>query len=145
MSGRSSSEPLVSGSFVSLSALSHAERPLHSCSDDDGEPRESAAMRRWWPAVRRLIDERLSDRQRQVIELACLRGLDQPTVADLLGISQQAVSEHLHGKRRGGCTVGGALRKLRKLCEAEGIGPWSREVSHPASCVRSPIRTGCNL
>src|SRR4051812_7757238 len=71
-----------------------------------------------WSVVAGLIAEHLTPRQREVVELVCLRGLDQPTVARLLGISQQSVSEHLHGRMRRGVRVGGALRKLRRLCGA---------------------------
>ena len=56
----------------------------------------------------------LTPRQRQVVELYCLEGLTQVEVADALGISQQTVSQHLMGKPRDGCRIGGAFRKLRK-------------------------------
>jgi predicted transcriptional regulator len=56
-----------------------------------------------------------------VVELYFLRGLNQRAIATLLGITQQAVSEHLYGKMRGGASVGGALRKLQKACRERGI------------------------
>jgi predicted transcriptional regulator len=56
-----------------------------------------------------------------VVELYFLRGLNQRAIATLLGITQQAVSEHLSGKMRTGVSVGGALRKLHKACATRGV------------------------
>jgi len=83
----------------------------------------AVAPRELWAGVRAIIDEHLTQRQREVVELYFLRGLDQATVATLLGISQQSVSEHLFGKTRDGAQVGGVIRKLRKLCARQGIMP----------------------
>ena len=94
---------------------------------DDGVVGERAIVRAAWPIVERLIAERLTERQREILELAFFRGHDQPTVALLLGISQQAVSEHLYGKRRGDQRIGGIIPKLRKLCAREGIAVAARE------------------
>jgi DNA-directed RNA polymerase specialized sigma24 family protein len=82
---------------------------------------DRATLRALWPVIERLIAERLTQRQREILELAFFRGHDQPTVALLLGISQQAVSEHLYGKRRGDQRIGGIIPKLRKLCAREGV------------------------
>jgi DNA-directed RNA polymerase specialized sigma24 family protein len=87
-----------------------------------------------WQQVRRLIDTRLTERQRQVLELYFLRGLDQAAVATLLGVTQQSVSEHLFGKLRHGRQVGGLVRKLRKLCARAGISPGHR-CADPATCT----------
>ena len=78
--------------------------------------------RRAWPEVRTLIDEVLTARQREVLILYFLGGLNQQQVAEKLDISQQAVSEHLYGRMRNGRAVGGALRKLRKACARRGVG-----------------------
>jgi predicted DNA-binding protein YlxM (UPF0122 family) len=74
-----------------------------------------------WPDVRVIIDKILTLRQREVISLYFLEGLNQREIAEKLGISQQSVSEHLYGKVRNGHAVGGALRKLRKACAKQGI------------------------
>jgi DNA-directed RNA polymerase specialized sigma24 family protein len=84
-------------------------------------------VRASWPVVERLIRQCLTPRQREIVELHFFRGFDQPAVALLLGISQQAVSEHLHGKRRGDQRVGGIIPKLRKLCEREGLAVEAQE------------------
>ena len=47
--------------------------------------------------------------------------MNQREIAEQLDVSQLAVSEHLYGKRRNGKVVGGALRKLRKVCAQRGI------------------------
>jgi RNA polymerase sigma factor (sigma-70 family) len=74
-----------------------------------------------WPAVRSIMDEVLTVRQREVIHLYFFEGLNQREIAERLGISQQSVSEHLYGKVRQGRAVGGALRKLRKACLKRGV------------------------
>ena len=73
------------------------------------------------PTVRAIMDEVLTPRQREVIELYFFEGLNQREIAEQLGISQQSVSEHLYGKERKGRAVGGALRKLRKACVKRGV------------------------
>ena len=74
-----------------------------------------------WASVRRLMDEVLTDRQREIILLYFFEDLNQRQIGERLGISQQAVSEHLYGKMRNGRAVGGALRKLRKACARHGL------------------------
>jgi len=49
--------------------------------------------------------------------------LNQRQIAEELGIAQQSVSVHLYGKTRAGRSVGGALRKLRKLPHGQLIAP----------------------
>ncbi|MBD3241775.1 MAG: sigma-70 family RNA polymerase sigma factor [Chitinivibrionales bacterium] len=63
----------------------------------------------------------LTDQQATVVRLYFFEGLNQRQIAERLGITQQSVSEHLYGKTRGGKSVGGALRKLRKACGQRGI------------------------
>ncbi len=73
------------------------------------------------PAIQAAIDEVLTDKQKQVISLYFFRERNQRQIAEELNISQQAVSQHLHGTLRNGRTVGGAIRKLRKACHDRGI------------------------
>jgi len=87
-------------------------------------PRRSGAARRagrLWPAVQALIDEVLTERQREVLRLYYLADLNQREISERLGITQQAVSEHLYGKRRNGRSVGGAIQKLRRACKKRGL------------------------
>ena len=92
-------------------------------SDEDLDDRHARdeharAMRRELETV---IAEVLTDRQREVVELYFFAEMNQRQIGEQLGISQQAVSEHLYGKQRGGKAVGGALRKLRKVCAVKGL------------------------
>jgi RNA polymerase sigma factor (sigma-70 family) len=74
-----------------------------------------------WPEVRAIMEEVLTARQQEVVRLHFLEGMNQRQIADKLGISQQSVSEHLYGKMRDGRAVGGALRKMRKVCAKRGV------------------------
>ena len=71
--------------------------------------------------LKALIDKVLTERQREVVMLYYFRELNQRQIAEVLGISQQAVSEHLYGKMRNGRAVGGAMRKMEKACAERGI------------------------
>ena len=73
------------------------------------------------PTIRTIIDEVLTPRQQEVVLLYFLEELNQREIAERLGISQQSVSEHLYGKIRKGHAVGGAVRKLRKVCVKRGV------------------------
>ena len=73
--------------------------------------------------IRDLIQTRLTPKQRQVIELYFYQNKTQQAIADELGVSQQVVSKRLFGVLRDGRKVGGAVKKLRKLCEKQGIDP----------------------
>ena len=77
--------------------------------------------RAFWPQVRPVLDEVLTDRQHEVVRLYFFARLNQRQIAEQLGISQQTVSEHLYGKVRNGRAVGGAIRKLRKACAKRGL------------------------
>ncbi len=63
-------------------------------------------------AVREAVATVLSARQREVVEGYFFEGLSQPELAARLGIRQQVIHKCLHGTKRNGRMVGGALRKL---------------------------------
>jgi RNA polymerase sigma factor (sigma-70 family) len=73
--------------------------------------------------LRQLVATALTPRQREIVELSFVDGLSQAQIAARLGISQQVVSKSLFGVVRDGRRVGGALRRLRQLCEENGIDP----------------------
>lgn len=85
----------------------------------------------WWPgasddgerarAVRRVVEEQLSPKQREVVEAYFFEGLSEPQIARRLGIKQQVVHKRIHGVRRNGRGIGGALRRL-----AEALAPLVR-------------------
>lgn len=73
--------------------------------------------------LRQLVATALTPRQREIVELSFVDGLSQSQIAARLGISQQVVSKSLFGVVRNGRRVGGALRRLRELCDENGIDP----------------------
>jgi len=81
-------------------------------------PERVAAL---WPHIRAIMAKVLTDRQSGIVYLYFFADLNQRQISERLGISQQAVSEHLYGKMRNGRAVGGALRKLRKACAKQGV------------------------
>ena len=95
----------------------HYEKPGEAERRHQREQRARALL----PAVRAVMDEVLTDRQHEVVSLYFLERLNQRQIAEMLGIAQQSVSEHLYGKMRNGRAVGGALRKLRKACAKRGV------------------------
>ena len=73
--------------------------------------------------LRELVATALTPRQREVVELYYLDGRSQGEIAAQLGITQQVVSKQLFGVLRDGKRIGGAIRRLRQLCEEHGIDP----------------------
>ncbi len=57
----------------------------------------------------------LSKKQQQITLLYFESKLTEKDIAQLLGISQPTVSQHIFGKRRKGKKIGGAIRKIRKV------------------------------
>lgn len=70
-----------------------------------------------------LVATGLTERQRRIVELYFTDGCTQAEIARHLGISQQVVSRQLFGVVRDGRRIGGAIRRLRVLCEEHGIDP----------------------
>ena len=93
--------------------------------EEPGEAERRHEREQWaralLPAVRAVMDEVLTDRQHEVVSVYFLERLNQRQIAEMLGIAQQSVSEHLYGKVRNGRAVGGALGKLRKACAKRGV------------------------
>jgi DNA-directed RNA polymerase specialized sigma24 family protein len=78
------------------------------------------------PAVNKLIETHLTDRQRDVLRLYYFQGMTQVEIAEALKLTQSTVSRHLFGTTRNGKRVGGAIAKLRKVLEKSDY----QEVSH---------------
>ena len=95
----------------------HYEEPGEREQRHGREERAKAMM----PAIRAVMDEVLTDRQREVVCFYFFENMNQRQIAETLGIAQQSVSERLYGKIRNGRAVGGALRKLRKACSRRGV------------------------
>jgi len=65
-------------------------------------------------AVRAAIDAVLTPKQREAVLLFYFEGLSEAGIGQRLGVSQQVVHKRIHGVRRGGRLVGGALPRLRR-------------------------------
>jgi len=75
------------------------------------------------PAVEELIEDRLTQRQREIVLLYFFYGKTQEEIAVILDLTQSTVSRHLFGTKRGGRKVGGAIPKLRKLVDRPDASP----------------------
>ena len=73
--------------------------------------------------LRQIVATGLTERQREIVHLTYDEQLTQAEVAARLGVSQQVVSKALFGVVRDGKRIGGAIRRLRQLCEEHGIDP----------------------
>lgn len=84
--------------------------------EDDRERRY--AMSDFYQVVKPIVDEIMNDkltkRQSEVIQLYYVHGKTQEDIAAILNLTQSTVSRHLFGTVRGGKKVGGAIPKLQK-------------------------------
>ncbi len=71
--------------------------------------------------IRLIIAEELTDRQYDCVHLYFYEGKTQDEIGEILGISRRVVSQHLFGVTRDGRKVGGAINKIRKLCQKLGV------------------------
>ena len=100
------------------------------------ETREDRETRYLWedrigvlvPRLNTLIFESLTGRQREAVVLYFKYGKTQQEVAKIMGISRRVVSQHLFGITRNGKLVGGAVRKIQRLCKEKGIAVRNRTV-----------------
>lgn len=72
--------------------------------------------------VMNFITTSLTDRQREALLLYFLCDKTQEEVAEIMGISRRVVSQHLFGICRNGKHVGGAIKKIRRLCRQSDLG-----------------------
>ena len=82
--------------------------------------RESHLQKKMRP-IMDLIARALTEKQREALMLYFLHQKTQEEVAQIMGISRRVVSQHLFGVRRRGKQVGGAIKKIRKLCREQGM------------------------
>ena len=68
-----------------------------------------------------IIESELTQIQRDCIKLYFLQEKTQAEVAEILGISRRVVSQHIYGICRDGKRIGGAIKKIRKVCKKRGI------------------------
>ena len=65
-------------------------------------------------ALHSAIEQALTQKQRDVVELFFFEGLSQGEIARRLGVRQQVIHKRIYGVRRRGRMIGGALERLRK-------------------------------
>jgi RNA polymerase sigma factor (sigma-70 family) len=63
----------------------------------------------------------LTEKQREAVMLYFEYGKTQQEISAILGMSRRAVSQHLFGITRNGKCIGGAVKKMRSLCNKTGI------------------------
>ena len=80
-------------------------------------------------AVYDFLSQYLTQKQCEVVVLYFIYQKTQQETAEILGISRRVVSQHLFGIFRGGKHIGGAVNKLRKMCDRHGIDFQSAERS----------------
>ena len=73
------------------------------------------------PQLDTLISAGLTAKQSEAMVLYFKYGKTQQEISEIMGISRRVVSQHLFGITRNGKSVGGAVRKLQKLCKQQGI------------------------
>lgn len=73
------------------------------------------------PLIMEIIENDLTEMQRNCIKLHFLRQKTRAEVAYMLGISRRVVTQHIYGILRHGKRVGGGIKRIRKICEKRGI------------------------
>lgn len=73
------------------------------------------------PGLMEIIENELTPKQRQAVLLYFLGQKTQEEIGRIMGIPHQVVSQHIYGIRRNGKKIGGAIAKIRKACEKNGI------------------------
>jgi biotin operon repressor len=73
------------------------------------------------PLIMEIVENDLTEMQRNCIKLHFLCKRTRQEVAHTLGISRRVVTQHIYGIRRHGKSVGGGIKKIRKICQSRGI------------------------
>ena len=73
------------------------------------------------PSLDTLIHRGLTQKQFEAMMLYFKFGKTQQEISEILGISRRVVSQHLFGITRNGKCVGGAVKKIQKLCKDQGL------------------------
>lgn len=105
---------------------------LEKMSDDVGlwfESREDQEQRYSWEdrmgqlmaRLDTVIPRGLTQKQFEATVLYFKFGKTQQEISEIMGISRRVVSQHLFGITRNGKSVGGAIKKIQKLCQDQGI------------------------
>ena len=97
-------------------SMSESSAHWHDYNDSGQERSEwEAALQQAAQVLWTVISLDLTDRQREVVRFRFSHdALTQARIGTLLRISQPTVSQHLHGKKRNGKKIGGAVRRIQK-------------------------------
>ena len=91
--------------------------------DAPRDPEQTRARREVLAGIAEIVRTDLTDKQRRIVELYFYDGRTQREIAVEIGVSQQVVSRQLFGVIRDGRRIGGAIQRLRKICEERGWDP----------------------
>jgi len=73
------------------------------------------------PLIMEIIENDLTDMQKNCIIMHFLYDRTHEEVAQALGISRRVVSQHIFGIFRQGKRVGGGIEKIKKICQQKCI------------------------
>ena len=71
--------------------------------------------------IKDIIENELTPRQRDITRLYFFHGKTQGEIAQIVGVSRRVVGQHLFGIFRKGRQVGGAIQRIRKVCEQRNV------------------------
>ena len=107
-------DPFVMNDFEHCSGLGSFIN-MYSYSDEFVELQEELKEE-----LKRLIFTKLTEHQKEIVELYYMKGMKQEEIAKKLGKHQTTIHKSLNGNidyANGKKRYGGALKKLRKLCD----------------------------
>jgi DNA-directed RNA polymerase specialized sigma subunit len=105
-----------------LDEFSEADAIWHETEEErELRYKKEDSRRKIIPLIMDIIENDLTEMQRNCIELYFLRKRTQAEVAQALGISPRVVTQHIYGISRRGKRIGGGIKKIRKVCEERGI------------------------
>ena len=115
--------PQVSLDLQHWNNISACMAPWHEYNHSKAERSErEALLREIIPVLHEIISFELTPRQKEVMLLYYMRQQTQCSTANILGITQPTVSQHLIGKKRNGKSIGGAINRIRKkILQSENL------------------------
>jgi RNA polymerase sigma factor (sigma-70 family) len=113
-------DPVIINNLISQSSIFYHD---HDEKDEETKFRKKKLRNEAVKQIKIIISTRLTKIQREIIHLYYFKNKTQTEIAAILNISQQVVSKHLFGVIRNGKKIGGALKKIKKICEQQDIDP----------------------
>ena len=113
-------DPAIINNLISNSSIFYRE-PADE--DEETKAKKQKLRNEAIKQIKVIIQTRLTKIQRDIVHLYYFENKAQTEIADMLKISQQVVSKHLFGVIRNGKKIGGAIKKLKKICEEQNIQP----------------------